>query len=971
MNRNSMPKLSRLYVILPCHSLEDFPIHHVGDEAANVLANWTALWHPVLIAACGRKPDWQRADYGDFRFELAEDETCVAVLPTISEHSLNSDLTERLEKHQAIFIEGLSDRNEIVRHAVASFPDANKKLESVDQEIAEDFHALGYAYLQTQIMTRQLRYSSNLDEERFGEVVLAAANAAISGDEDTTKSMLTRCFDLLLEEKNGYYPVEPELLDVVLTAETTLGPSFATQLKKSHDQNVLLTGKVAQRLSEKYPDHADILKTRIADQKVTLIGGLYDELPANLVATETTLNQIHEGRKTLSKLFDSEPSVFMRRRFGLNPALPGLLDQLDFVGCVHATLDDGSFPRGTSSNMRWTGDDDHSILAFGELPLSAEEPGAFLGLGVKIGEAIDSAHVSSLLFVHWPNKTCQAFEDVIRATRYGPLFGTFMSFDAYYDSVYDPGYGDTFTTDEYRNPFLKQAVERSQSNPISRHTKYWKRFYKLQSCRSLLTQTCARTSIDSQSAIDLQNRIAQLSSSAEAALNLTDDDAGIDSAIDELENEIKSCWSAHSAGKASRDNHACTQLINTTSTKRRSIITTQDKTVGSLKHEAPVVYAEGSSENGTTWVVELPAIGAGHISSEQIANRADLKKDPPPLEERILRNEFFQLEVDESTGGIRSIQLYGSRTNLCGQQIAMRIPATRDARNQPLTKAHYSKMVADEITSSSTQIFGEIVSKGTLRDGDEKVASFKQSIRVTRGVRIADVSIEVEPLKALRHTQNHYICSRLAWKDESSRVYANSLESKYDVTSDWFHATNYFEVIQDDHRITMLTEGLPYHRRTSRRMLDSILIVGEEQERRFHFGLGVDVPYAMSAAVNRLTPLIEISTENDVAGERTSWLFHLNCKNVLATHWEPLFEPASPNDATPDKWTGVSIRLRETEGRSGQLTVSCPNPARSAERTSLAGDFISSLDVDQEDRSKVQVDFGRFEFLQIKIHWKP
>ena len=64
-----MRKYSKLLVVLPCHSLEDFPIHHQGGEAADLLANWTALWHPALIANCGAKPDWHQADNPECNYE--------------------------------------------------------------------------------------------------------------------------------------------------------------------------------------------------------------------------------------------------------------------------------------------------------------------------------------------------------------------------------------------------------------------------------------------------------------------------------------------------------------------------------------------------------------------------------------------------------------------------------------------------------------------------------------------------------------------------------------------------------------------------------------------------------------------------------------------------------------------------------------------------------------------------------------
>ena len=51
-----MKKISRLIQLLPSERLEDFPTHLKDDLAAGVLANWTAAWHPLLIAASNSAP---------------------------------------------------------------------------------------------------------------------------------------------------------------------------------------------------------------------------------------------------------------------------------------------------------------------------------------------------------------------------------------------------------------------------------------------------------------------------------------------------------------------------------------------------------------------------------------------------------------------------------------------------------------------------------------------------------------------------------------------------------------------------------------------------------------------------------------------------------------------------------------------------------------------------------------------------
>ncbi|HEY1068273.1 MAG TPA: hypothetical protein VGE52_19265, partial [Pirellulales bacterium] len=54
-------KFEELIILLPCHSLEDFPLYHQGDEAEGLLAAWTALFHPAFLASAQTLPTWRRA----------------------------------------------------------------------------------------------------------------------------------------------------------------------------------------------------------------------------------------------------------------------------------------------------------------------------------------------------------------------------------------------------------------------------------------------------------------------------------------------------------------------------------------------------------------------------------------------------------------------------------------------------------------------------------------------------------------------------------------------------------------------------------------------------------------------------------------------------------------------------------------------------------------------------------------------
>src|SRR6185369_11444716 len=93
-------------------------------------------------------------------------------------------------------------------------------------DLAADFLALGYCYLQIELLTRQMRYASNLDETYFKGTAVTAAVAAVEGNIELAREKLSACFNVLAEERDHYYPVDAFVLDLNLTASTTLGKSL-------------------------------------------------------------------------------------------------------------------------------------------------------------------------------------------------------------------------------------------------------------------------------------------------------------------------------------------------------------------------------------------------------------------------------------------------------------------------------------------------------------------------------------------------------------------------------------------------------------------------------------------------------------------------------------------------------------------------------------------------------------------------
>ncbi|MEO8495771.1 MAG: hypothetical protein ABI614_11915, partial [Planctomycetota bacterium] len=412
-------KLQELIILLPCHSLEDFPQHHQGDEAAGLLANWTALWHPALIAGTGAAPKWHRID--DPPKELSNR---LLLVPSVSADQLPTGFAERAKESGACLVRRLHDRQEIIRQV---FEQADELATDIDESLVNDFLALGYCFLQVQLLTRQMRYSSNLDEVHFNDQLIGGAVAAATGDTQLANDKLAVCFGLLAAERDHYYSVDAFLIDLTMVAEQTLGSALQSELAQGSPINLLMSGELGSRLVEQEAETHAALTKAIAAGNVGLIGGEQVERRLPLLACESILAELRRGRDAWQSSLDKTITIYGRRRFGLTPLLPQVLEKLGFTGSLHATMDDGRFPLGTQFKTRWEGPDGAAIDAIARAPLDASKPETFLNLATKLGESMDTDHVATLMFAHWPGHASVWYEDLRRCAKYGTALGKFVT----------------------------------------------------------------------------------------------------------------------------------------------------------------------------------------------------------------------------------------------------------------------------------------------------------------------------------------------------------------------------------------------------------------------------------------------------------------------------------------------------------------------------------------------------------------
>lgn len=950
-------KYQELLILLPCHSLEDFPTYHEGDDADSLLASWTSLWHPALLASAGAKPTWWRVDSPG-----AELANRLLVVPTVAASQLPTGFAQRARDEGACLVRKPLKRDDVLGPALGHLDGGPP---AVDPDLAADFHALGYGYLQVQLLTRQMRYSSNLDEVHFQNQVVAGAKAAMAGDEALAREKLTACFDMLAEERNHYYPVDAFILDINLIAATTLGASLREELARPAAKNVLLSGKLLREMASREAATLELLRGGVAANNVGLIGGDQHESRLPLFAGESVLAALREGVATFEELAGRAPGVFGRRRFGLGPTLPQLLKKLGFHGALHATLDDGRFPQGSQFKVRWEGCDGTAVEAIARPPLDASKSQTFLSYAMKLGESMDSDHVATMCLAHWPGTSSQWLNDLRRIAKYCPALGKFVTIDEYFRETAAAGQLDRFEAGQYRSPYLKQAIIRGQVDPISSVQRYWRRRTQLEAAESLATlsdliggKTTAAGEGAARDAADLARHVdlcAELESGDAEPAELEDRLTNlVDAAAARLAADLPRGGGAKQPGYL---------VFNPQSVVRRIGVE-----VGPLAAAPAIdkpVYAAEVAGDRTQLVVDVPPLGFVWVHAGGAAAKA--KKSGPLLaEENLLRNEYFEAIVNPVTGALQSIHEYEVRGNRMSQQLSYREPGPAgkpgETWRDPDETAEYSVMAADSLNvTSSSHTFGELTAIGRILDKRGGVlANYTQRFQVWRGSRTLVVDIEIDPaVEPKADPWNSYFACRTAWADESAELFRTVNQTRQPVASKQFEAPQFVEVVSEPRRTTLLTGGLPFHRRVGGRMLDSLLIVRGERQRRFRIGIGIDLQHPHHDAWALMAPKLAVSqTGASPTPASSGWLFHVDHRTVQATHWSPLVEEG--------RVVGFRARLLETSGRASRIKLSAFRDLKSARQVDFRGQPLADCAI---ENGAARVDLGGHEWCEVEGKW--
>ena len=476
-----------------------------------------------------------------------------------------------------------------------------------------------------------------------------------------------------------------------------------------------------------------------------------------------------------------------------------------------------------------------------------------------------------------------------------------------------------FSVDKYTTPFLRQAVDRQQADPISRWTRFWNCFLTLSAARNLATFAAV-------SSVSVVSACRALIAEIEVAMCAAScaDDGKVDIRLCDLADELLGRASAAaasamagSAGGKLEAPGAHRMVFNDQSLARRIVL---PQLPGSWQGGA--IYAEESGEEESVVIVDVPQCGFSHLeavdgtkeSSQSIRTTSADGVTLAIAEEGccVLRTEFFEARIDRRTGALASLHDFLSRGNRISQRLVSRQGQTETI-----------EMVADDVSiASDGTACARIISVGRLlaTDGDV-VAQFQLQYSTFKGSRELDVKLKLTDVRPLQASPwSDYLAVRTAWSSDLTRV-CRCVNEQVSVTElSRFESPLFVELEDGQRRTSLLTAGLPYHRRSGDRALDTLLCVHGETAREFSYGIGVDLRSPLQTVMGRASPTAMVEcVGRRVSDGGTGWLFHADSPHAVLGNWRPVW----PDDdgELNESPLGVRFTVTEVSGRAGIVTI--------------------------------------------------
>jgi hypothetical protein len=923
-----------------------YPLQLAADEVAAWLNGYAALWHPAALAGAVQPP--QASVSYDHDSPRPGAIYCTPRGPHLFQPD---DWRTRVEMAPATVFDSTADRAETTQNLLDALKVEGEPnpLFEVSPEIVRLFRGLGYGYLVLDNLFEAADHERLLDATAFWADVTAAVEAVQRGAPEY-RDHLKAAAEKLQVAREQLHSQKMHWLDFVHLDPKNFA-AWPESLAAGLPVCVVASGETFEQLAEQAPERFAELKAKFLPDlpsAVDLCCGAYRDREDALMPAESQLWNLTAARAAVKKLFAAEPTVYARKTSAFHPQLPGWLQHAGFKHAVLISQDGAMIPTIRSTAVNWPGPDGRSIDAFCREPLPAHDPLTFFNLVYHMYQAFSTDAAPTVALVHKGEPAFDSYRDLLALGELAPVFGEFTNLSRYFTDATSGDYIGVQQADEFFNDYLDDRVtNQHRTTPVSGFPRHLRLRRRLDSAYTLAALHRSATPNPGEEEAKLLGELREVETEVETrGVNQETGDRGQET--DNTLQLIETAWAKKLAARLqtrSAENQPGLLVFNPCGFTRRVALEVPGFR-GAIAVADPVKAAEFVGDLARL-VVEVPPLGFAWVPRGG-------KASPPKARLKLadgltVRNEFFECDVDSTTGGIRSFRDLRTRQTRFGQQLAYN-PG--------------SKMVARDISvTNSGSALGEIVSAGELvNDRDEILATFRQRFRAWLGRPVLELRIELD----VKHEPTGYpwhafYASRFGWRDERAVLFrgVNGTNTQTGVTRPV--SPDYLEVRLAAERSFLFTGGLPFIQRHGNRMADVILVPEGEQARVFEMLLATDRDIPMQTAAGWVSPAPVVETERGPPHFGTSgWLAHLDMPSLIVTSLRPC-EPGEGSNRA------VAARFVETAGFGGSAELRF---ARDPARASMVDGDGNSLQPLTMLGDAVQLEYSAGETFRVKLEWE-
>ncbi len=953
------------------------PTHHQvylnEEEMTAWLNGYIVLWHPALLLG-GEKPPRVDSAYDHEQPTAGR----AYVMPDSPPQFLPDDWPDRVKQIGSLKLSALTDRDETIRGMIAAFREAGQTDEgrehfgSAEQlalldlplEKIRPFFGLGFGYLMIDSLFEAMDHDRLLDVPGFFADVQEAVRALLpvpastngpehSADANPTPPLpeaergeqaLRNAAGKLLSAREVLYSVNIHLLDVWHLTEDKLDSPLPAALAAGTPLNVMATGRTLERLAEQFPERANELKSKLdeAIQPAILefIGGTYREREDALMPVESQLWNLRKGRAVSKEAVGANVEVLARKRSANHPHIPAWVQATGFRRALLSSFDGAVTPNYRATVVNWTSPDGKAIDAFTRIPAPAHKAETFFNLVYTLHQSITQDSAPTLAILHQGEPDNPLYEDWLALSKLGPALGEWTTFSRYFSDALAGEYVGTSNPDDFFADYLEERTNAHRPDPVSAFAVHARNRRKLDAA---LTFATINRCLSSTELSEGDAALLKTLHTSEDAIEATGLDAIPDAAASVFSPEGP--WASKLADRLqarAQDNRPGYLLLNPCAFTRR-VALELDPMTDSLPLEGPVKATQNDADK-TRLVAEVPPLGFAWIPAKGVPGTPAHRQRIRMAEGNIVRNEYFEAEIDPATGGLKAFRDTRTRVARLGMQLVYN-PGCR-AEGQSV-----------KVTNNGSAL-GEIVSEGRIfNEQNEELAGFRLRLRAWLSRPVLDVRIEIEPKHAPTGYPWHaYYGARFAWREDRSAIMRGVNGTSMQTSHTRPVSPDFVEVKLGRSGTSILTGGLPFHQKQGIRMLDVILVPEGEQAKVFDLGLALDRDYPMQAAIGMISPLAVVpTTKGPPHIGPTGWLFHVDSPNLLLLNLRPTSDGARSFIATFLETSGV-------HGGSAEMRCICdPSGA-----TLIDGDEhpTTSLAVVGD---AVRMEFAAGELLRMRV----